>query len=200
MYTGGWDRASFEIRIANPGTNTAVVTISLRSYGNNKGQTWDTWDPELMCRINPNSDAGNEMALKQRLAPDLVDDSAWTTFLVPGLGTGETDPLAGDTVVDAVAAGFQPQGMVAALLSPNQDNLNLVYPPGESVDPSKTTGPWHSREWSNLTATAAPGAFQLPPAQNGGKATGGGFWPPKPTLKVSFMPKIKDGTGRSYAS
>jgi hypothetical protein len=94
-----------------------------------------------MCRINPNSDAGNEAALKQRLEPDLIHDSEWTTFLSPGLGAGQSDPTAPDTVVDAIAAGFQPQAMVASLLSNNQNNLNLVYPPGESVDPTKTTGP-----------------------------------------------------------
>ena len=37
------------------------------------------------------------MALKDRLEPDLVDDSGWTTFLVP-VPNG-TDPTAADTVV-----------------------------------------------------------------------------------------------------
>jgi hypothetical protein len=71
------------------------------------------------------------------------------------------------------------------------------YPPGESVDPTMTTGPWHSREWNNLTAESLPGAFELPSQQIDG-ARGGGFWPPKPTLKVSFMPKVKEGTGRGH--
>ena len=188
-----YSNLDFEIRITDAGTDGAVVTISLRRSISDPtwGQTWDTWDPELMCRINPNSDAGNDLTLKQRLKPDLVDDSEWTTFLT---GTGNLDPTAPDTVIDAIAAGFQPQAMVASLLSKNQNNLNLVYPPGESVDPLKTTGPWHSREWRNFTLTAVPGAFELPPQQIGG-ARGGGFWPPKPTLKVSFMPKITAGTG-----
>ena len=60
------------------------------------------------------------------------------------------------------------------------------YPPGESVDPSKTTGPWHSREWFNLSEPSTPGAFELPPQQIGG-AHGGGFWPPKPAFQVNSL-------------
>ena len=46
--------------------------------------------------------------LQQRLEPELVDDDEWVTFLVPGLGTNQSDPTAADTVVDAIATGFQP--------------------------------------------------------------------------------------------
>jgi hypothetical protein len=63
MRTQQYSRLGFEVRIADAGKNEAVVTISLRSSIAipTWGQTWDTWDPELMCRINPNSDAGNDV-------------------------------------------------------------------------------------------------------------------------------------------
>ena len=171
-----------------------VLTGSLCRYLS--GLTWDGWDPELMCRIDPASSAGTKMELEDRLAPELEDDDEWTTFLAPGLGTDQTEATAPDTVVDAIAAGFQPRSMVASLLADDQGNLDLVYPPGESVDPGKMTGPWHSRTWGNYT-TAATGAFKAP-AQAIGGARGGGWWPPKPTLKVSFMPKVVKGTGRGW--
>ena len=92
-------------------------------------------------------------------------------------------------------AGFAPPESVASLAFKDQANLALVYPPGEQVDPTVTASPWYSREWDNLTAPAAE--FTVPPQQING-TRGGGWWPPRPTLKVNFMPKIEAGTGRGW--
>ena len=93
-------------------------------------------------------------------------------------------------------AGFAPPESVANLASKDQANLALVYPPGPQVDPTVTAGPWYSRDtWNNMTAEAA--GFKVPPQQING-TRGGGWWPPKPTLKVNFMPKIAAGTGRGW--
>ena len=123
---GTYSTLGFETRITAAGTNAAVLTISMRqsfAAGGLWGQTWDGYDPEFMCRINPNSDAGNKVTLEERMEPDLEADSGWMTFLMGG----QADPTAPDRVVDAIAAGFQPQAMVASLLSKNQNNLNIVY-------------------------------------------------------------------------
>ena len=84
----------FNSIITNPGMDNAVLEISLPepfSHGEHS-LTWDTWDPEFMCRISPDSDAGSKLALEERLEPDLVDDDEWATFLMPGLGTKQADP------------------------------------------------------------------------------------------------------------
>ena len=197
----------FNVKITNPRKSSAVLTVSLPEPMNvgGWGMTWGKWNPEFMCRIDPASDAGGDIAkLQQRLEPDLVEDDEWVTFLTPGLGTNQSDPLAPDTVIDALASGFAPPEQVASLMSKDRDNLALVYGPGEQVDPAVTIGPyrtssgenvWRSRtDYGNLTR---PTAFALPPQQINGER-GGGWWPPKPTIKVSFMPKIKAGTGRGW--
>ena len=62
---------------ADAGTNTALVTVSLRDAVDlpgktaGKGQNWGTYSPELMCRINPGSDAGSELTLKVQTRNDL---------------------------------------------------------------------------------------------------------------------------------
>ena len=87
-----------------------------------------------------------------------------------------------------MAAGFQPPEAVADFHSLDQANLAAVFPPGEQLDPSVTTGPWHSREWRNKTAP--PTHFTVPKQKLGGAR--GGYWPPKPMAKVTFMPVAKN--------
>ena len=169
----------FNVKITDPGTDGAVLTISQAEpmKVGEWGMTWGQWAPEFMCRIDPKSSAGT---LEDALEADLVDDAEWVTFLMPGMGTNQTDPTAPDTVIDAIQAGFQPPEMVLTLMSTDQNNLNAVYPPGTSVDPSVTNGPWYSREWRNLQTAA--NSFKLPAQSLSGAR--GGWWPPKPTLKV----------------
>ena len=192
----------FHARISNPGKSNAVLTIHQWEPLNvgEPSLTWANWAPQFMCRIDPQyQDTDTSDQIRQRLEPDLEDDDEWVTFLKPGVGTQQTDPTAEDTVIDAMADGFQPMAAVQSLMSTDQANLAVVYPPGPQVDPTITSGPnggdWNSRGWSNMTHAAA--AFILPPQQING-SRGGGWWPPKPVIKVSFMPVIQAGTGRGW--
>ena len=176
----------FTVHVSNGGQANAVLTVSLQA-----GLTWGEHNPEFLCRVDPRTAGPAE--------PDLVDDEGWTTFLLPD-GTEEGGDNEGgdpdhDDVINAIAAGFHPPEAVRDLESTDQANLAAVYPPGAQVDPSITDGPWHSREadlggWTNRTSTADK--YTLPATTlDGGR--GGGYWPPKPTLKVSFMPIPKAG-------
>ena len=54
----------------------------------------------------------------------------------------------------------------------------------------------HSREWRNFSHEAAK--YKVVEQQIGGKR-GGGWWPPKPTIKVTFMPTVVKGQRTWYA-
>lgn len=176
----------FNIKLSDPGSTSAILTVSLPEpvKGTSSGNmlTWGGHNPEFICRVDPRTAGPAE--------PDLIDDEGWTTFLLPD-GTEEGGDNEGsdpnhDDVINAIAAGFHPPEAVQTFESTNQANLAAVFPPGEQLDPSVTEGPWHSSsDWDNLTATAVQ--FTVPATTlDGGR--GGGHWPPRPTVKVTFMP------------
>ena len=188
----------FNIALANSGEANAVLTVSLpepvrRSTEAGYDLTWGNHNPEFICRIDPRTSGPAE--------PDLIDDDGWTTFLFPD-GTEEGGENEGgdpnfDDAINAIAAGFHPPEAMPDLESTDQSNLAAIYPPGAQVNPAVTEGPWHSREadlggWGNLTSQADK--FTLPPTTLDG-ARGGGYWPPKPTVKVTFMPIPVEGEG-----
>lgn len=171
----------FQTRIGNPGTVDAVLTVSLPEpvKYNDHRLSWEHHDPEFICRIDPISTGPGP------LEPDLIDDAEWTTFLLP-----EPDDASTDDVINAIAAGFHPPEAVRDFQSTDQANLAAVYPPGEQLDPAVTEGPYHSREWLNISADASK--FTVPTANVLDGERGGGYWPPKPTVAVTFMPVPKD--------
>jgi hypothetical protein len=65
--------------------------------------------------------------------------------------------------------------------------LAVVYPPGAQVDPAVTDGPWHSRDWLDFAGEVD--RFTVPTETLSG-ARGGGWWPPKPAIRVTFMPRV----------
>ena len=94
------------------------------------------------------------------------------------------------TVIDAIVAGFLPPEAAKTHKSLDQNNLGAVYPPGEQVDRNFHLAPgevYHSRNWSDLS-----NAFDryVLPAQELHGERGGGWWPPKPAVKVTFMPDV----------
>ena len=96
-----------------------------------------------------------------------------------------------------MVAGFQPPEAVRDFNSRDQANLAVVYPPGKQVDPSITVSagqpaPWRNRDWNDFTSEASK--FTVPKQSLNG-ARGGGWWPPKPTAKVTFMPTVREGDG-----
>ena len=166
----------FDITVAKPGTAEATLTVSLPKPAkwDDYRLSWEHHDPEFICRVSG-----------APLEPELTDDDEWVTFLKPTQASAGSDSL----VVDAIADGFQPPEAVQAWGSTNQANLNAVYPPGAQLDPTVTTGPWHSRDWSDLSQDA--NRFTLP-STTLSDARGGAYWPPKPVFKVTFMPQVKD--------
>lgn len=193
----------FNIKVSNAGQPNAVLTVSMPEPVTKKGGakaeagyelTWGEHNPEFLCRIDPTTAGPAE--------PDLIEDDGWTTFLLPddteeGGGNEGGDPNH-DDVIDVIAAGFHPPEAVRDFESIDQANLAALYPPGAQVDPSVTDGPWHSREtesiagWNNRSSTALKFTLPATTLDNG---RGGGYWPPKPTFKVSFMPIPVEGEG-----
>ena len=82
---------------------------------------WANHNPEFICRVT-----------SEPLKPQLQDNDEWITFLPPTPATSKGERLQ-DTVIDAMAAGFQPPEALADLRSRSQDNLAAVFPPGEQV-------------------------------------------------------------------
>ena len=166
-------RYGMAIEIADPGLAGATVTISQPQPTRGPDEVYRMgWDhePELICRVHP--------SISAPLVPQLQDDADWVTFLLPDADV--TSP-----VIDSIAAGFVPPETAADWKSTSQENLAAVYPPGRQVDPSETAEPWVNRDWNNMSV--ATGQFELPSQTLSGDR-GGAWWPPKPTLKVTFMP------------
>ena len=192
QYTAYADDAhtGFNIKLSNRGKATAVLMVSLpepvyrKEGGGGFRLTWGEHNPEFICRIDPGPDGPGPAE------PDLIDDAAWTTFLPPlPEGKANTDPNNADDVIHAIADGFHPAEAVRDWQSPNQANLAAVYPRGGTVNPAVTEGPWYSRDWANMSHASA--TFTLPATALDGAR--GGYWPPKPTVKVSFMPTPRKG-------
>ena len=172
------------IEITDPGTAGATITVSQPQPTRGPDEVYRMgWEhePELVCRAHPSLPAPLRTAL-----PPLQDDADWVTFLLPEADV--TSP-----VIDSIAAGFVPPEAATSWKNTAQGNLAAVYPPGQQVDPSETTGDWVNRDWNNMSI--ATDQFELP-AQTLSGDRGGSWWPPKPTLKVTFMP----ADGGSYLS
>ncbi len=166
------------MQIANPGLPHAILSVSLpQAIG--QRLTWAGYNPEFICRIDSASSAG-----LAPLEPDLEDNEEWVTFLLPRSSATDPNRSAGDLVIDAISAGFQPPEAIRSWYSRGQAMLAEVYPPGEQVDPSVTTGPWYNRNWSELKINFP----QFSATLSGGR--GGGWWPPKPYIQVTFMPSV----------
>jgi hypothetical protein len=169
--------AGFNWVVSKPGTADAVLTLNLLQTVRwfDYRLSWEHHNPEFICRTNPNEDP---------LEPDLLDDAEWTTFLLPAAPSPKPD-----AVINAIANGFHPPEAIQDWASTDQDNLAVVYPPGDQVDPAVTGGPYYNRQWTNFTAPHHH--YKVPERTLNGERDG--FWPPKPVLKVSFMPVITAG-------
>eukprot|EP00040_Diaphanoeca_grandis_P026972 m.152243 g.152243 ORF g.152243 m.152243 type:complete len:1731 (-) comp30797_c0_seq1:210-5402(-) len=171
-----WRSAGFTHVVSDPGTSSAVLTINLLEPVKwfDPRLTWEYHNPEFICRINPDAVA---------LEPELEDDAEWTTFLLPASVDSS------DAVINAIASGFQPPEAINDYYSLDRHNLDVVYPPGDQIDPTVTQGPYFSQDWLNYTNPHHH--YQLPTQTL--SAERGGFWPPKPVVKVSFMPVVTPG-------
>ena len=185
MHDPGWgsyvrhtSNNGFLQTIQNRGKANATLTVTLLETIADDDKKWRLYwehhNPEFICRITST----------KPLEPVLKDDADWITFLPPRPSGSSLQ----DTVIDAMAAGFQPPEAVEDFRSRNQANLAAVFPPGEQLDPTKTKGPWHSREWRNKSAPSLH--FTVPKQKLGGAR--GGYWPPKSMVKVTFMPVAKN--------
>lgn len=177
LYNTGGGQDGFHIVLCNASSANAVLTVSLPTNVKSSDGTRLTWgahNPEFICKIDPSA-AGPGPA-----DPDLIDDEAWTTFLpaVP-----EDQPTTEDAIV-AIANGFFPPEAVRDFESKDRSNLAAIYPPGQQLDPTVAAGPYYSRDWHNLSAQADE--YTVPSRTLDGDR--GGYWPPKPTIMVTFMP------------
>eukprot|EP00039_Didymoeca_costata_P029030 m.22963 g.22963 ORF g.22963 m.22963 type:complete len:1851 (-) comp7454_c0_seq1:181-5733(-) len=175
FYKGHWS-AGFNPIISQAGTSSAKLTVSLLHPVRWKDYrlSWEHHNPQFICRINPEASP---------LEPELITDEAWTTFLPPATIEGT------DAVINALSSGFQPPEAVHDFHSLNQNNLDVVYPPGAQVNPNVTGGPYYNQQWLNKTTPHHH--FDIPKQTLNGDR--GGYWPPKPVLKVSFMPPVTAG-------
>ena len=170
----------FRVALDQPGTGGAVLTVR-PEIPYSRTLTW-THSPEFICRVEPGAVAGP-------LEPDLEVDPEWITFLVPA-DMGDT-PAA-----RSLANGIQPAEAFAAWADRGQRNLAAVYPPGESVDPGLAPqDTYRSPDWFNMSIASA--GF-VPPAQQLGGSEGGAWWPPRPALKVTFMPTTPECTNGNH--
>lgn len=183
--TYGWTHGSdmqggFTPVVTNPGTDDAVLTISLPEpvKWSDWRLSWANHNPEFICRVSGSAP----------LEPELEDDPEWVTFLP----TPPADPNSEDTVIAALAAGFQPPEAVDDFTSSNQTRLSAVYPPGEQVAHSETADAYfHEHVPDRINHSSPSLSFTVQPQVLGGRRDGG-WWPPKPSIKVTFMPTAKD--------
>ena len=176
-YWGVWgthhQAVGFNVIVNDPGTVDATLSVHVQIPTGGK-LTWNGFEAEFICRVDP--------ATSDPINPEdgLIEDSEWTSFLLPS----------SSAVIDDIVAGFQPAEAAYMHSSVDQTNLGAVYPPGEQLDASFFLEPgadYYSRNWRNLSN--AFDRFVLPPQQINGER-GGAWWPPKPQVKVTFMPDV----------